>query len=313
MNNSHNDKRILSFQKQSRSKSVTARVKPQKKVVSTKLNVSEKIFNKNEYYHNEFSQSTENNHRTVVNPRSTSNHLHFTDSSSEDTNNESSRLSSADDDDDDLLYENGTLVTCRNLSDSFYLCQVLQNVYTSTKSIRIRWCSVIGEKGDDTNISINTKFKLDYTDKLDPDTILMDIPDPIEYPDDTISLKKQHIIDTKRLLEKSIRGGSLSSDDMMDLSTEHQRSSPTKKSSTPFHIHFESNDESDTSASSQSTIPVSLKNNKRKKTVRQKNARKQPVKRQRQAKASPEVSDEETKSVKPKKKRMDKYDLPIND
>jgi len=232
-------------------------------------------------------------------------HLHFTDSSSEDTINKLSRLSSADDNDDDLLYENGTFVTCRNSSDSFYLCQVLQNVYTYTKSIRIRWCSVIGENGDDTNISIKTKFKLDYTDKLHRNTILMNVPDPIEHPDNTISLKKEHLVDTKRLLEKSIRGESISSDDMMDLSTEHQR--PTKKlPASSFHIHFESSNESDTSAGSQSTISVFPKSNKRKKTVNQKKSRKQPAKRQRRTKASSEVSDKETKPVKPKKKRMNK-------
>ena len=192
--------------------------------------------------------------------------------------------------------------------NTFYLCQVLQNVYAYTKNIRIRWCSVVGEKGDATTISIHTKFKLDYTDKLNPNTILMDIPDLVKNPDGTFSLKKQHIVDSKRLLEKSIQGESLSSDDMMDLSTENQR--PTKKSSGPSHIHFNSGSSSDTSASSQSSSVVAPKSNKRKKAARPKQPRKQPAKRQKRAKASSEVEDEEeeeeAKPVKPKKKRMSK-------
>jgi hypothetical protein len=251
---------------------------------------------KNEYYHNELSQGLGNNHHTVANPSHIGKHLYFNNSSSEET----VELSNASSPDDDLLYEEGAFVTCRNSSDTFYLCQVLQNVYIYTKNIRIRWCSVIGEKGDDTKISIHTKFKLDYTDKLNPNTILMDIPDLVKNPDGTFSLKKQHIVDTKRLLEKSIMGESLSSDDIMDLSTEHER--PTQKSSAPSHIHFDSSSgSSDTSASS-----VAPKNSKRKKTVRPKQSRKQPAKRQRRAKASSEVSDEEAKPVKPKKKRMNK-------
>jgi hypothetical protein len=56
----------------------------------------------------------------------------------------------------------------------------MQDVYNDTKKIRIRWCS----------------------------------------SDKTLSLNKQDIIETKRLLVKSIKGETISSDEPMDLTTE---------------------------------------------------------------------------------------------
>jgi len=210
---------------------------------------------------------------------------------------------SLSDNDDNLLYENGTFITCRNAFDSFYLCQVLQNVYTDTKTINIRWCSPVDENGDDTKINTKTKFKFVYKDKLDPNTILMNIPDIIYHKnDDTVSLKKQHIVDTKRLLEKSIRDKSLSSDDMMDLSTEHQCTSSKKKQ--PAHIHFPSSGENDSSSSSESPVQISSKSIKRKKVLDKKKSRKQPAKKRQRTKDISELSDNENEPVKPKKKRI---------
>jgi hypothetical protein len=203
------------------------------------------------------------------------------DSSSEDTvsissKSSSSSSSSSSSEDENLLYKNQTFVTCRSPSDSFYLCRVLQDVNTHTKRIRIRWCSVVGEDGDDTQISINTRFKLSYVDVLDPHTILTAITDIIEHNDGTLSLKKGDIVETKRLLEKSIRGDTLSSDDMMDLSTEHQSSSKPKPKK---HIHFASSGENDSSSDSQSPTTSSAESKKRKMTSDKKTSRKQPVKK----------------------------------
>ena len=224
------------------------------------------------------------------------------DASSEETNNKMSDTPAVADEKTDLLYEKGTFATCRSASDSFYLCQIRHDVYAHTKSIRIRWCVVLGEDGDDTQITIKTQFQLDYMDNLDPETILLDIPDPIIHDDDTISLKKQHIVDTKRLLEKSIRNELSSPDDMMDLSTEHRKKSPKNKSSG--HIRFDSDSEGDQSVSSASTIPVTPKSNKRKKAVTEKKPRRQPAKRQRRTKNVADATDGEDKPAKPKKKRM---------
>ncbi|CAF5002216.1 unnamed protein product, partial [Rotaria sp. Silwood1] len=46
------------------------------------------------------------------------------------------------------------------------------------------------EHGDETKIDENTRFKLDYEDKLDPHTILTEISTVIQHGDKTISLKK---------------------------------------------------------------------------------------------------------------------------
>ncbi|CAF2691907.1 unnamed protein product [Rotaria sp. Silwood2] len=119
-------------------------------------------------------------------------------------------------DDRTLLYSNKTFITCRNPTNSFYLCQVLQNVYNNTKEIRIRWCSLADENDDETKIDENTHFKLDYEDKLDLHTILTDIPNVVHHPDKTISLTKQDIIETNSLLEKSIKAELTSSDESID-------------------------------------------------------------------------------------------------
>ena len=108
-----------------------------------------------------------------------------------------------------LLYSNKTFVTCRSPSNSFFLCQVLQNVYHSTKNIRIRWCSLTnGDDDDEAIIDENTRFKLDYKDTLQLETIIMEIPNVIHHSDKTISLQKQDILKTNRLLTKSIKGES---------------------------------------------------------------------------------------------------------
>ncbi|CAF3484731.1 unnamed protein product [Rotaria sordida] len=196
------------------------------------------------------------------------------------TFSKSSSSSSGDDDDDnnDILYENKTFITCRSPSDSFYLCQVLQDVHTYTKKIRIRWCSIVGDNSDETKIGINTRFQVDYMDTLDSDTILTSISDVIYHDDDnTISLKKEDIVETKRLLEKSIRSVSFSSNDMMDLSTEHRT---TKKMAN--HIRFESTSENESgssSSSSQSSTTISKTNKKRKRASNQQKSRKQPAKK----------------------------------
>jgi hypothetical protein len=223
----------------------------------------------------------------------------------DDTPLDSSSDSSSSHDNEDLLYENETFVTCRSPSDSFYLCQLLQNVYTDTRRIRIRWCSVVGEDGDDTQIGVKTHFTLDYPDTLDPNAILICVPNIIHHPDDTISLKKQDIVETKRLLAKSIRGESVSTDDMMDLSTENI----PKKKKVAFsnHKHFQSSNESDNSSASQSSAPFVLENKKRKKVspTRKKSRKQPPKKRARQASDDTnEISETENEPVKPKKKGM---------
>ena len=185
-----------------------------------------------------------------------------------------------DDDDDDLLYASKTFVTCRSPSDTFYLCQVLQNVYTYTKKIPIRWCSVIGEDGDDTKISISTRFKLSYTDTLDPNAILTDVTSVLRHDGGVISMKKQDIVESKRLLEKSIRGDAVSSDDLMDLTAED----PPVKKSTLRHIHFASSDKDSSSSASESSA-VSIPQSKKRKmgSTKKKSRKRPPPKRARKA------------------------------
>jgi len=203
----------------------------------------------------------------------------------------------SDSSDADILYGKDTFVTCRSESDTFYLCKILHNVYTYTKYIRIQWCSPIGDDGDDTNITVKTRFELSYTDKLKPDTILMEISKITRHPGDTFSLKKQDIVDTKRLLQKSIHGESMSSDDMMDLSTEAR---PKKQK----HIRFDSTDDgSDNSSSSQTTeSSLATKNNKRKKSAKVSKPRKQPAKKRQRTKNVSDDGDDESKPKKKKKK-----------
>jgi hypothetical protein len=164
-----------------------------------------------------------------------------------------------------LLYSNRTFITCRSPSDSFFLCQVLQDVYNDTKKFRIRWCSrADGNDDDEAEIDENTHFKIDYEDTLDPNTILTGIPSVIRHSDKTISLEKQDIIETKRLLEKSIKGETPSSDEPMDLTKENNNKTTEKIQS----------DSSDDSLAIRPTIP---KTKKRK--IPSENTRKQPPKK----------------------------------
>ncbi|CAF1971897.1 unnamed protein product [Rotaria magnacalcarata] len=121
------------------------------------------------------------------------------------------------------LYSNKTFITCRSPADSFFLCQVLQDVHHHTKKIRIRWCSLADGDENETEIDENTRFKLDYEDKLDPHTILTEITHVIRHADKTVSLTKQDIIETNLLLKKSINGES------MDLTRDNNRKQPTRK------------------------------------------------------------------------------------
>jgi hypothetical protein len=166
-----------------------------------------------------------------------------------------------------LLYTNRTFITCRSPSDSFFLCQVLQDVYNDTKKIRIRWCSRTDGNDDETEINEHTHFKIDYEDTLDPHTILTGIPDVIHHSDKTVSLKKQHIIETKRLLEKSIKGETPSSDEPMDLTTENNNNNKTTE-----RTQLDSSDD-DSLAIRQS--PPKLKKRK----IPSENTRKQPPKK----------------------------------
>ncbi|CAF3862176.1 unnamed protein product [Adineta steineri] len=163
-----------------------------------------------------------------------------------------------------LLYSNRTFITCRSPEDSFFLCQVLQDVYNDTKRIRIRWCSLADENGDETKVDDKTHFKFDYEDTLDPKTVLTGIPHVTRHADNTISLKEPDIIETKRLLEKSIRGESLSSDEPMDLSTENNIKTSNKS----------------TSDLSNDSLPIkeALKKIKKRK-ISPESSRKQPVKK----------------------------------
>jgi len=163
-----------------------------------------------------------------------------------------------------LLYSNRTFITCRSPEDSFFLCQVLQDVYNDTKKIRIRWYALTDENGDETKIDENTRFKIDYEDTLDPKTILTGIPSVIRHSGGTISLEKQDIIETKRLLEKSIKGETPSSDEPMDLTTEHNPKISDK-------LHSDSTDDS---LAIRQTPP---KIKKRK--ISPESSRKQPVKK----------------------------------
>ena len=129
-----------------------------------------------------------------------------------------------------MLYSNRTFITCRSPGDSFFLCQVLQDVYNDTKRFRIRWCARTDGKDDEAPIDENTHFQMDYDDTLDPQTILTGIPDVIRHSDKTLSLSKQHIFETKRLLDKSIKGetSTSTSDEPMDLTADSTTKAITK-------------------------------------------------------------------------------------
>lgn len=112
--------------------------------------------------------------------------------------------SSSSDDVQTALYRKKAFVTCRSPSDSFFVCQLLQNIYEDTAQIRIRWCSFTDPNTDEQKIDENTRFKLDYDDVLDIETILMQLKYVIHYDDKTLTLRKKDIIETYNLLEKSI-------------------------------------------------------------------------------------------------------------
>ncbi|CAF3417255.1 unnamed protein product [Rotaria sp. Silwood1] len=177
----------------------------------------------------------------------------------------SSSSSSSSNDLRTLLYTNKTFITCRSPADAFFLCQVLQDVYNDTKRIRIRWCSLADENGDETKVDENTRFKLDYEDTLDLNTILTGIANVIHHSDKTISLKKQDIIETKRVLERSIKGETISSDEPMDLTKEHN-----KKTLEQIQANSSDNDSL--------TIRESTPKAKKRK-ISPDNSRKQPVKK----------------------------------
>ena len=145
----------------------------------------------------------------------------------------SSSSSSSPDEMRTLLYSNRTFITCRSPGDSFFLCQVLQDVFNDTKKFRIRWYARTDGKDDEAPIDENTHFQMDFDDTLDPHTILTGIPDIIRHPDRTISLSKQHIFETKRLLEKSIKGETPTSDEPMDLTAENSTKATNKPETEP--------------------------------------------------------------------------------
>jgi hypothetical protein len=169
-----------------------------------------------------------------------------------------------------LLYSNRTFITCRSPSDSFFLCQVLQDVFNDTKKFRIRWCSLAEGNDEDTIIDENTHFKLDYEDTLDPHTILTGIPSVIRHTDKTVSLNKQDIIETRRLLEKSVKGEAPSSDEPMDLTTENNKT--TKK------VQSDSSDDDD-SLMIRKTPPPPPPQKSQKRKITSENTKKQPVKK----------------------------------
>ncbi|CAF4905773.1 unnamed protein product [Rotaria sp. Silwood1] len=110
--------------------------------------------------------------------------------------------------DNTLIYSNKTFLTCRSPTNSFFLCQTLQNVYSDTKQIHIRWYSFVDENQNENKVDENTHFKESYHDKIEIETILTGIESVIHHSDKTITLQKQDIIETNRLLQKSIKGES---------------------------------------------------------------------------------------------------------
>ncbi|CAF0899034.1 unnamed protein product [Didymodactylos carnosus] len=122
-----------------------------------------------------------------------------------------------------VIYRAKTYVTCRSPDDSFFVCQVLHNVYRDTKKIKILWLSSVGgDNQDNQSINENTRFKLDFVDWLDPHTVLTGIVKVKRHNDRTISLRKEDIAETKRLLQKSINGEPLSSSDDSQLDSEDE-------------------------------------------------------------------------------------------
>lgn len=107
-----------------------------------------------------------------------------------------------------LIYSKKTFLTCRSPTNSFFLCQTLQNVYSNTKQIDIRWYSFVNDNQDENKIDENTHFKQSYYDKIEIETILTETESVNHHPDKTITLQKQDIVKTKRLLKQSIKAES---------------------------------------------------------------------------------------------------------
>ncbi|CAF3379069.1 unnamed protein product [Rotaria sp. Silwood1] len=214
----------------------------------------------------------------------------------------SSSSSSSSNDLRTLLYTNKTFITCRSPADAFFLCQVLQDVYNDTKRIRIRWCSLADENGDETKVDENTRFKLDYEDTLDLNTILTGIANVIHHSDKTISLKKQDIIETKRVLERSIKGETISSDEPMDLTKEHN-----KKTLEQIQANSSDNDsltirESTPKAKKRKISPDNSRKQPVKKRTRKISGEAAPIKKRRRTKDINEI----TEGEKPAKKTATK-------
>ncbi|CAF1574984.1 unnamed protein product [Rotaria sp. Silwood1] len=123
-------------------------------------------------------------------------------------NDENDNDESMSESDNTLIYSNKTFLTCRSPTNSFFLCQTLQNVYSDTKQIHIRWYSFVDENQNENKVDENTHFKESYHDKIEIETILTGIESVIHHSDKTITLQKQDIIETNRLLQKSIKGES---------------------------------------------------------------------------------------------------------
>lgn len=107
-----------------------------------------------------------------------------------------------------LVYSNKTFLTCRSPNNSFFLCQTLQDVYNDTKQIEIRWFSFLDQHQDERKIDENTHFRKSYDDKIEIETVLTGIESVNRHLDKTVTLKKQDILKTWRLLKKSIKGAS---------------------------------------------------------------------------------------------------------
>ncbi|CAF3044685.1 unnamed protein product, partial [Rotaria sp. Silwood2] len=87
------------------------------------------------------------------------------------------------------------------------------------------------ENGDETKIDENKRFKFDYEDKLDSNTILTEIQHLIHHADKTISLLKQDIIETNILLKKSMKGESmdLNRENNLMITSDNNQKQPTRK------------------------------------------------------------------------------------
>ncbi|XP_071119721.1 poly [ADP-ribose] polymerase tankyrase-like isoform X1 [Haliotis cracherodii] len=67
-----------------------------------------------------------------------------------------------------LWYIRGTYVTVRNEEGGWFLCRLRNNVYNTTKTVKIRWLSP-------KYAFIDNDFLLDYADEIDPGCILFNV------------------------------------------------------------------------------------------------------------------------------------------